>query len=128
MENYSIICSSGKKSDCTHFWSVIRLNVYCYVQITKEDIDGYRTGQGILSCQLIAEWTKQSKPSRFIHKVILEGAKKPFNYLRIVLDCDIISPTGILTLMTKSLGGQCILTTSLTLLLFHADDNILHPC
>ena len=129
MENCSIVCLNGKQVNVYAHFVCLRLTV-CLLQVTKAQVDSYNfmPKQQIPSCQLMAVWNGKSKPSRLIHKVTLEGAKKPFNYLRIVLDCDIISPTGILTLMMKSLGGQCILTTSLTLLLFHTDDNILHPC
>ena len=72
-----------------------------FLQITKEDVDSHKPNQRIPSCQLTAEWTKKSKPSRLIHKVTLTGAKEPFNYFCIVLDCGSISPAGIPpTLMT----------------------------
>jgi len=58
-------------------------------------VDSYKPGQGIPSCQLTAEWTNEGKPSRLIHKVTLEGAKEPFNYFRIVLDCNSISSAGM---------------------------------
>ena len=66
-----------------------------FLQITKKAVDSYRTGQRIPSCQLRAEWTKQSKPLQLTYHVTLEGAKKPYNCLCIVLDCDLISPAGI---------------------------------
>jgi len=59
------------------------------------DVDIFKRGQRIPSCRLIAEWTKQSKPSRLIHKVTLEGAKPPSNYFKIDLDRDSI-PLGTL--------------------------------
>jgi len=57
-----------------------------FLQITKEDVDSYKPKQRIPSCQLRAEWTEQSQPLQLTHKVILEGAKEPYNYFRIVLD------------------------------------------
>ena len=65
-----------------------------FLQIIKEDVDSYNTGQRIPSCQLTAEWTNQSKPLRSTHQVTLKGAKEPYNYLCIVLDCDSISQAG----------------------------------
>ena len=75
-----------------------------FLQITKEAVDSYKTGQRIPSCQLTAEWTKQSKPLQSTHQVTLEGAKEPYNYLFIVLDCDSISPAGI----TSNVLDQCV--------------------
>ena len=66
-----------------------------FSQITKEEVDIYKPGRHIPSCKLKAEWTKQSKPSRLIHKVTLKGAKQPLNYINIDLDCDPI-PLGTL--------------------------------
>ena len=62
------------------------------VQITKEVVDSYNfeTGWGIPSCQLIALWTAQSRPSQLIHTVTLKGTKK-LSYFSIVLDSDSIS-------------------------------------
>ena len=61
------------------------------VQITKEVVDSYsfENGWGIPSCQLLALWTAQSRPSRLIHTVTLKGTKKP-SYFSIVLDSDTI--------------------------------------
>ena len=57
------------------------------IQISKEHVDSYGTGHGIPHCELTAEWTKQDQlPSRLQHKVTLGGAKKPFDYFRIVID------------------------------------------
>ena len=66
-----------------------------FLQITKKAVDSYRTGQRIPSCQLRAEWTEQSKPLQLKYQMTLEGAKKPYNYLCIVLDCDPNPPAGI---------------------------------
>ena len=56
------------------------------MQITKEYVDSFETGQEIPSCQIRAEWTKQGKPSTLTQKVILNGAKEPNNYFCIELD------------------------------------------
>ena len=76
-----------------------------FSQITKEAVDSYKTGQRIPSCQLRAEWTKQSKPLQLTHQVTLEGAKQPYNYLCIVLDCDSITPAGIPSIYLVSVYG-----------------------
>ena len=75
-----------------------------FLQITKDAVDSYKAGQRIPSCQLRAEWTKQSKPLQLTYEVTLEGAKEPYNYLCIVLDCDSISPAGI----PSNLLDQCV--------------------
>ena len=62
------------------------------LQITKEDVDSFKTGQEISSCQLTAIWTTQNEPSQLIHKIPLKGTKKP-SFFSIILDCDSI-PTG----------------------------------
>lgn len=64
-----------------------------FLQITKEEVDIYKPGRHIPSCELKAVWTKSSKPSPLIHKVTLNGAK-PSNFISIYLDCDSI-PLGI---------------------------------
>ena len=91
MENHSIVSSSGEK---VNMYMLIRISLdfFMFLQITKEDVDSFETGRGIPSCQLTAVWTKPSKPPALIHKVTLEGAKKPSNYFSIVLDCDSIPP------------------------------------
>ena len=61
------------------------------LQITRKEVDSFNQGRRIPSCQLTAEWTKPSKPSRLIHKVTLKGAKGPSNYFRIVLDLNSVS-------------------------------------
>ena len=56
------------------------------IQITKEYVDRFETGQEIPSCQIRAEWTKQGKPAQLTHAVTLRSAKKPNNYFYIELD------------------------------------------
>ena len=57
------------------------------IQIAKEYVDSFETGQEIPSCQIRAEWTKkQGKPSTFTCKVTLKGAREPNNYFCIELD------------------------------------------
>ena len=58
------------------------------LQITKKEVDSFNSEQRIPSCQLVAEWTGQGKPSRLNHKVTLNGAKKPSNFFIIELGCD----------------------------------------
>ena len=71
----------------------------CFLlQIEKEQVDSFKTGQAIPSCQLTAVWTKQNKPSLVFHKVELTGAKEPFNFLNMKLaDSESMSRTGITT-------------------------------
>ena len=65
------------------------------VQITKEDVDNFETGQEIPSCQLTAMWTKQGEqPSHFTQKVTLIGATAANNYFNIVLDSTPPDTTG----------------------------------
>ena len=64
------------------------------MQITKEWVDSFETGQEIPSCQVRAEWTKQGKPSQLTHLVTLKGAKKPNNYFYIELDSTPPDTTG----------------------------------
>ena len=56
------------------------------IQITKEHVDSFESGQEMPSCQIRAEWTKLGKPSQYTHAVTLNGAKKPKNYFYIELD------------------------------------------
>ena len=51
-------------------------------------MDSFTPGRGIPSCQLVAEWTGQGRPSRLSHKVTLMGAKKPSDFFHIVLGYD----------------------------------------
>ena len=60
--------------------------MFALIQITKEHVDSFESGQEIPSCQIRAEWTKQDKPSTLTHLVTLKGAKKPNNYFYIALD------------------------------------------
>ena len=66
--------------------------MFALTQITKQQVGSFSPGQAIPSCQLRAEWTKQSKPVRLIHEVTLKGVKEPFNYIHIVLDPEPIQP------------------------------------
>ena len=66
--------------------------MFALTQITKQQVDSFSPGQAIPSCQLRAEWTKQSKPVRLTHKVTLKGVKEPFNYIYIELDPEPIQP------------------------------------
>ena len=56
------------------------------IQITKEHVDSFKSGQEMPSCQIRAEWTKLGKPSQHTYPVTLKGAKKPKNYFYIELD------------------------------------------
>ena len=50
-------------------------------------MDSYEIGHAIPHCELTAEWTKQDKQlSCLKQKVILKGAKTPYNYFLIVID------------------------------------------
>ena len=95
MENCSIVCLNGKQVNVYAHFVCLRLTV-CLLQVTKAQVDSYNfmPKEQIPSCQLMAVWTGKSKPSRLIHKVILEGAKKPSNYFYIDLDCDSTTPSS----------------------------------
>lgn len=64
------------------------------VQIAKEDVDNFETGQAIPSCHLTAVWTKQGDPSHLRQKVTLVGATATNNYFNIVLDSTPPDTTG----------------------------------
>ena len=46
------------------------------IQIEKKEVDDFKTGKRIPSCQLIAE-CKTEKPANLKHSVMLSGAKDP---------------------------------------------------
>ena len=71
------MCSVGRN---------LLLPMLALVQITKENVDSFKSGQGIPSCQIRADWTKHSKPSQLTHKVTLKGTKNPNDYFYIELD------------------------------------------
>ena len=60
--------------------------MFALMQITKEHVDSFESGQEIPICQIRAEWTKLGKPSQHTHAVTIKGAKKPNNYFYIELD------------------------------------------
>ena len=60
--------------------------MFALIQITKEHVDSFKSGQEMSSCQIRAEWAKLGKPSTLTHLVTLKGAKKPNNYFYIELD------------------------------------------
>ena len=94
MENLSTVSPSGKKALRWSSEPELWLAMFALTQITKEAVDSFSPGQVFPSCQLIAEWTKESKPMRLTHKVTLVGAKEPSNYFTIVLDTG-PTPPGI---------------------------------
>ena len=58
-----------------------------FVQISKEQVDSCTAGQEFPHCELTAEWTKQNQPPSCLkRKVVLSGAKEPYNYFVIMLD------------------------------------------
>ena len=93
---------------------MIRVIVRSHAQITKEEVDIYKPGRHIPSCKLKAEWTKQSKPLRLIHKVTLKGAKQPF--INIDLDCDPI-PLGTLIMWEPNPNSNGVTFISLQICL-----------
>ena len=64
------------------------LNLNLNLQITKKQVDSFTPGKKIPSCQLVAKWIGQGKPSELSHKVTLMGAKEPSNFFHIVLNND----------------------------------------
>jgi len=62
------------------------LPLLALIQITKEIVDRFDTGQEIPCCLITAKWTGEGKPSQLTHKMILKGAKKDNNYFNIELD------------------------------------------
>ena len=52
------------------------MHVRITIQIEKKEVDNFRTGKRIPSCQLIAE-CKTKKPADLKHSVMLSGAKDP---------------------------------------------------
>ena len=56
------------------------------VQITKEDVDDYRPGQGIPSCQLLARIVDQNTTEPLQHTITLNGAKPPNTFFTLFID------------------------------------------
>ena len=94
METLSTVSSKGENVVFTvthNLW----LPMLALVQITKEDVDNFETGQAIPSCHLTAVWTKQGEqPSHLRQKVTLVGATATNNYFNIVLDSTRPDTTG----------------------------------
>ena len=57
------------------------------LQITKQEVDSFKPGQQIPTCQLLVEWTENEtvRPVNLTFTVDLKGASEPINYFRIDL-------------------------------------------
>ena len=56
-------------------------------QISRKDADQFEPGQWIPECQLIVQWEREDRrPALLRHKVILIGAKKPYNFVFLTLN------------------------------------------
>ena len=88
MENYSTNLPTGKRKSLGMYYIGLFGCSCMFIQITKKQVDSFTPSREIPSCQLTAEWIGDSRPSRLIHKVTLEGAKEPSNFFRIVLGAD----------------------------------------
>ena len=59
---------------------------YYFKQITKKQVDKFVPGRRVPSCQLHVKWTRQQEPPPELeHRIVLRGAKKPFNFFLISL-------------------------------------------
>ena len=111
MENFSTVYPSGKKALRWSSEPELWLTMFALTQITKQQVDSFDTGQRIPSCELTAEWTKQTKPLPLNFQVTLKGAREPFNYFTIVLDSDPTQPgipKGGQTCMIMCTGYQIL--------------------
>ena len=85
MDDWATLSPSGKEVTISMY--IVGQFVLACIQITKEQVDSWGTRNDIPHCELSAEWTKEDElPSRLKRKVILEGAKKPYDYFLIVID------------------------------------------
>ena len=56
-------------------------------QITKKQVDNFRSGRRIPHCEIKVEWMDEDRrPVKLYHDVELKGAKEPFNYITIESD------------------------------------------
>ena len=56
-------------------------------QIFREHVDQFKKGRVIPECQLVVQWERDDQtPVRLRHKVILNGAKPPFNFIHLILN------------------------------------------
>lgn len=74
---------------CEHYQTDYMFTVS--LQITKEDVDSFKIGRDISSCQLTAMWTTRNEPSQLIHEIPLKGTKKP-SFFSVILECVSIPP------------------------------------
>ena len=97
MDDWSTLSPCGKElKEVTISMYIVGQFVLAFIQITKEHVDSCGTENEIPHCELSAEWTRQDKrPSHLKRKVILEGAKKPYDYFLIAIDTT--SPGSTLT-------------------------------
>ena len=71
-------------------------------QITREDVDQFKEGQWIPECQLVVQWEKENqRPVQLRHKVVLTGAKAPYNYINLILN-----PTGQGTFICRNIASH----------------------
>ena len=73
---YDVYCSA-------HFIWIL----FCILQIERTEVDTFKKGKRIPSCQLIAE-CETEQPTTLKHLVILSGAKDPHNTFTIYRQCD----------------------------------------
>ena len=86
MEYCSTVLPCGKKV-ITSTFIALWLAILASIQITKKQVDSCEIGHAIPHCELAAEWTNQDDQlSRLKRKVVLKGAKTPYNYFLIVID------------------------------------------
>ena len=68
------------------------------MQIKKQDVDDYKSGQGIPSCHLLARVVDQSTTEPLQHTITLDGAEPPHNEFNIYID------HGMLLVRNHSMG------------------------
>ena len=74
-------------------------------QITREQVDDFKPGCRIPSCQLKVKWTSTEEPTDLIHTVKLLGAKEPFNFFSIALECWSLLEGKLLTISVFNFLG-----------------------
>ena len=81
MEHISINWSWGETTYPMQLYSM-NVNFLLYQQIAKHQVDQFKPGCLVPSCQLYIKWTRQQEqPVELMHRVKLLGAKKPKQFV-----------------------------------------------
>ena len=101
------------------FW----YTAFCYMhflsmQIAKADVDSFKPGQWLPSCQLELKWSGEGRATYLSHLVELQGAKKPHNFFRLILCCESTSEGNITALLTCDVPVLLTASLPVTILVF----------